>query len=166
MKHGATGIQDCGIEQLSAHSPLKKYKMHSRMEINMAKHIWKKQGFEEFMKGSFGNGGQNIYVSKGGVLQRIHLYDVTGNGYPDLIYSNSQSMGERPKIDVYRGKPGKEAKKLRNRGTFDGTMADLTGDRKLDLIIACQHDGVTSDITSMIYYSSPEVSKKRTAFAQ
>ncbi len=122
----------------------------------MAKHIWRKQGFEDFSKGTLGNGGQNLYVSAKGILQRIHLYDMTGNGYPDLIFSNSQSMGERPKIDVYRGKPGSEAKKLRNRGTFDGTMADLTGDGRLDLIVACQHDGVTSDITSMIYYSSPE----------
>ena len=117
---------------------------------------WKKQGFEDFMRGSFGNGGQNLYVSKKGILQRIHLYDMTGNGYPDLIFSNSQSMGERPKLDVYLGKPFGNAKKLRTRGTFEGTLADLTGDGKDDLIIACQHDGVTADITSMIYYSSPE----------
>ena len=69
----------------------------------MAKQVWHKSGFDGFMKGSFGNGGQNLYVSKSGVLQRIHLYDITGNGYPDLIFSNSQSMGERPKLDVYCG---------------------------------------------------------------
>ena len=36
-----------------------------------------KNSFEEFMKGTFCNGGQNIYCSKKGVLQRIFNYDVT-----------------------------------------------------------------------------------------
>ncbi|MBQ4631411.1 MAG: VCBS repeat-containing protein [Clostridia bacterium] len=123
----------------------------------MSKLVWNKKGFEEFSKGTFGNGGQNLYVSAAGVLQRIHQYDITGNGYPDLIFSNSQSMGERPPIFVYDAMPSGECEtKLRNRGTFDGIMADLTGDGKQDLIVACQHDGVTSDVTSMIYFSSPE----------
>ena len=35
------------------------------------------EGFEAFRRGTFGNGGQNIYVSKAGVLQRIHQTDIT-----------------------------------------------------------------------------------------
>ena len=30
---------------------------------------WKKSGFNDFSKGTFGNGGQNLYVSANGVLQ-------------------------------------------------------------------------------------------------
>ena len=122
----------------------------------MKNHIWKKQGFDDFMKGTFGNGGQNLYVSKNGVLQRIHLYDVTGNGYPDMLYANSQSMGERVPMYAYRGSLKCEPKKLRTRGSYDAVMADITGDGTMDLIVACQHDGVHSDVTAMIYYGSPE----------
>ena len=118
--------------------------------------IWEKKSFEDFMKGEFGNGGQNIYVSRAGVLQRIHLYDVTGNGYPDLIYANSQSMGERAPLYAYTGSLDKAPKKLRSRGTYDATMADLTGDGTMDLIVSSQHDGVHSDVTALIYFASPD----------
>ena len=42
----------------------------------MKKRTWITEGFEGFKKGTFGNGGQNIYVSKKGVLQRIFQYDL------------------------------------------------------------------------------------------
>lgn len=118
--------------------------------------VWKKDNFEDFRKGSFGNGGQNIYVSKKGILQRIFQYDITGNGYPDLLFANSQSMGERPPLYAFSDDAFVNPSCLRSRGSFEGTMADITGNGTMDLIVACQHDGVTSDVTSMIYYSSPE----------
>ena len=62
---------------------------------------WEKEGFEGFSKGKFGNGGQNLYVSKNGVLQRIYNYDLNGDGYFDLLFANSQSMNERPDIYVF-----------------------------------------------------------------
>ena len=53
--------------------------------------IWVTKGFEDFRKGRFGNAGQNLYVSRAGVLQRIHQYDLTGNGYVDLVFINSDT---------------------------------------------------------------------------
>ena len=61
---------------------------------------WVQQGYEEFVRGSFGNGGQNLYVSRQGTLQRIHRFDVTGDGYVDLLFVNSQDMGEREPVHV------------------------------------------------------------------
>ena len=49
---------------------------------------WTTQGFEAFRKGTFGNGGQNIYVSRNGVLQRIHRTNLTGSGFVDLGIDN------------------------------------------------------------------------------
>ena len=40
----------------------------------MAKKKWVTEGFDAFRRGTFGNGGQNIYVSKKGTLQRIFQY--------------------------------------------------------------------------------------------
>lgn len=49
---------------------------------------WSKNCFEELMKGTMGNGGQDLYVSANNVLQRIFQYDVNMDGYLDLfIYS-------------------------------------------------------------------------------
>ena len=52
------------------------------------------EGFDAFRRGAFGNGGQNIYVSRAGVLQRIHQFDLDRDGYLDLIICNSQPHGE------------------------------------------------------------------------
>ena len=47
----------------------------------MNKKVWKKSSFEDFMLGTLGNGGQNIYVSRAGILQRIHLYTFLPSEY-------------------------------------------------------------------------------------
>ena len=62
---------------------------------------WTTKGFEAFRRGKFGNGGHNIYVSRKGVLQRIHQTDVTRNGYMDLLFCNSQAHEEWVPVHVY-----------------------------------------------------------------
>jgi len=72
----------------------------------MTKRIWITEGFEGFRKGTFGNGGQNIYVSKKGVLQRIFQYDLDKNGYIDLVFANCQNHHESTPAYVYNTKTG------------------------------------------------------------
>jgi len=115
---------------------------------------WTKKGFEEFRKGSFGNGGQNLYVSAKGTLQRIRNFDVNGDGYFDLPLANSHSMNERPEIHIYDEIGQKEPLKLPSNGSFTGIFADITGDGTEDLIVACQHNGVHTDTSAVIYYAS------------
>ncbi len=118
---------------------------------------WKTVGFDGFSKGTMENGGQNLYVSKKGVLQRIFQYDVNGDGYPDLLFANSQSMFERPPVYLYENLPQSEKyRTLPSNGTFDGLLADLNGDGYDDLVIACQHNGTLSDLTGIIYFGGPE----------
>ena len=62
---------------------------------------WIKKGYDEFRKGKFGNGGQNIYVSAKGTLQRIYNFDVNNDGYVDLPIANSHAMNEKPPIFVF-----------------------------------------------------------------
>ena len=118
---------------------------------------WEKQGFEDFSCGELGNGGQNLYISAKGVLQRIYNYDVNDDGYPDLLFANSQSMGERPPIYVYNSPlSSNEYFELPSGGSYEGVMADITGDGYDDLIIACQNNGTHTDITAFIYFGSPQ----------
>ena len=59
-----------------------------------AAEVWTTCTFEDFRKGSFGNGGQNIYVSANGTLQRIHHSDINLDGEVDLLFCNSQAHEE------------------------------------------------------------------------
>ena len=90
---------------------------------------WIKEGFDEFRKGEFGNSGQNIYVSKGGILQRIFNYDLTGNGYPDLPIANSHRTNDRGPLRYYPEFPNMDVfVDLPTNGISEGFCADLNGD--------------------------------------
>ena len=118
---------------------------------------WVTEGFEGFSRGSFENGGQNLYVSRKGVLQRIFQYDVNGDGRPDLLFACSQSMYERPPVHVYPDfMRDKTPVALPSGGTYDGVLADLHGSGYDDLVIACQGNGTHSDITSYIFFGGAE----------
>lgn len=114
---------------------------------------WIKRGFSEFSKGILGNGGQNIYVSAKGVLQRIYNFDINGDGWFDLPLANSHSMDERPPVYIFDELQGKPVE-LPTHGAFAGIFADLNGDGTEDLVLACQHNGVHSDVSAIIYYAS------------
>lgn len=116
---------------------------------------WTTEGFEGFSKGTYENGGQNLYVSKKGVLQRIFQYDVNQDGHPDLLFACSQSMNERPNLYIYND-PLKNPVpvELPTNGTYSGLLADLHGSGYQDLVIACQSDGQHNDIASIIFFGS------------
>ncbi|WP_409344261.1 FG-GAP repeat domain-containing protein [Paenibacillus sp. MBLB4367] len=119
--------------------------------------VWRERGFEEFADGTFGNGGQNIYVSRKGVLQRIFRFDVNRDGYADALFVNSQDMDERPPVYVYPNPYRPEERiELPSAGSFHGAIGDLNGDGYDDLVVANQHNGTHSDVTAFIYYGSPE----------
>ncbi len=112
---------------------------------------WEKRGFDDFKLGKLGNGGQNLHVSAKGVLQRIYNYDVNGDGYPDILFANSQSMNERPPLYVYNNPLGKnEYFELPSGGSYEAVLGDITGDGYDDLIIACQNNGTHYDITAFV----------------
>lgn len=118
---------------------------------------WITEGFDGFSRGSFENGGQNLYVSKNGTLQRIFQYDVNQDGYPDLLFACSQSMYERPPVHVYKNiLRDRQPLVLPSGGTYDGVMADLHGTGCDDLVLACQNNGTHSDLTAILYFGSPD----------
>lgn len=115
---------------------------------------WKKSGFDDFSKGTFGNGGQNLYVSANGILQRIFHFDVNGDGYPDIPVTNSHSMNEKPPLYVFDRADQAEPLKLSTNGSFDALFVDLYNRGVEDLVVACQHNGVHSDVSAVIYFGS------------
>src|ERR1044071_5176232 len=59
--------------------------------------------FEDFSKGTFGNGGENIYAARAGGIQMIHRWDFNNDGYIDLISGNDHNPIENEDILVYWG---------------------------------------------------------------
>ncbi len=114
------------------------------------------EGFEAFREGTFGAGGQNLYVSRAGVLQRIHQFDVDDDGHLDLLFCNSQDHWERPPAYVLDGRDGYARTELPAEGAMGGAVADLNGDGTDDLVVANHYNGMNSSgVNSAIYYGSP-----------
>jgi len=128
---------------------------------------WITEGFEDFRAGTFGNGGQNLYISKKGILQRIHQTDINRNGFIDLVFCNSQNHEENEPVYLYPDPTGcpELVEELDAGGTVCGTVADLTGDGFEDLIVGCNWDGENQILNSSIFFNSEEgLSKKYQIF--
>ena len=123
----------------------------------MKKAAWITEGFEGFSGGTVGDAGYNLYVSKRGALQRIQRFDLTGNGYVDLFFNNSQSHWEQAKTLVYDDPLGKcGVTELPSHGAWAGAVADLNGDGFDDLILGFRSDGAHTFQSAFIYYGSEE----------
>ena len=102
---------------------------------NPPRKAWVTEGFDAFRRGTFGNAGQNLYVSKAGVLQRIYQYDLDKNGYFDLVFANCQNHHESAPSYVY-SLDGRRIATLPAQGSRSGLVADLNGDGIQDIVIA------------------------------
>lgn len=113
------------------------------------------RGFEQLSQGICGNAGQNLYVSRKGVLQRIHHYDYNKDGYIELPIANSHDDDTRVPVYVY-GQPlsSSDRLELATDGAYAAAVGDLDGDGFDDLVIANQYDGVSNEVYAQIYYGS------------
>ena len=116
------------------------------------------RGFSDFSKGTMGNAGQNLYVSKNGVLQRIFRFDTTGNGYFDIMIANSHEFNECPKLQIVSDcvSESPETNYVLTDGAHSAAVADLNKDGYDDLIIGSCNNGHHSDLAAYVYYGGPE----------
>lgn len=118
---------------------------------------YRKNSFEDFNKGKFGNGRQNIYCSRKGILQRVFNYDVTNSGYPCIPVASSHGMGERPSLRILsESGAGWIQRFLPSEGTYEAAVFDLNGDGYDDLVVACQNNGTFTDLCGIVFYGSED----------
>jgi hypothetical protein len=124
------------------------------------------KGFEDFSKGTFGNGGDNLFVDANGVIRRIMDNDLTGNGAFDIVLANTHGYIERAPTYIYSKKDSDWEKVVLPHDSCWFPMAvDVDGDGYLDLIITNSENGVTSELQSFIYWGGPDgLTGERTAF--
>jgi hypothetical protein len=119
--------------------------------------VWEERGYEAFADGTFGNGGQSLYVSRAGVLQRIFRFDFNCDGYADLLFCNSQDFNERPPVSVCRDPLGAMTiTELPTQGAYAAAVGDLNGDGFDEVVVGHQCNGTHTDLTAYIYYGGAE----------
>jgi hypothetical protein len=121
---------------------------------------WVHRGFEEFSKGRFDNGGDNLYVNANGVIESIHRLDVNNDGRVDFVFPNSHGYTERGPTWIYTQSDGPgdgwPRQELPNDSGWMSRVVDVDGDGYLDLIVVNGENGVTSELTSFIYWGGPD----------
>ena len=120
-----------------------------------AKDAWAIEGFDAFRRGTFGNAGQNLYVSRAGVLQRIYRFDIDGDGTFDLPFANCQEHHESAPSYVY-ALDGTRLATLPGQGALSGSVADLDGDGTQDIVIAGHHDMVSPFAAADLYFGGSD----------
>ena len=126
----------------------------------MVTNTWDHRGFVEFSRGTFEDGGSELYVNADGVIETIHRTDLNNDGYVDIVIPNAQGYIERGPTWIYKPGPGEgkdwERRQLANDSGTGSRVVDLDGDGYLDLIVVNAINGVTSELNAYIYWGGPD----------
>ena len=148
------------------------------------------QGFQDFSKGSFADGGTNIYVSRGGVIQLIPRWDLNRDGYLDLVFNQDHNLIENVDAFIHWGSPQgyhslfpafwkevpafkivrtmqQSRKHISHLPTFGGgpvKLVDLNRDDYVDIVFPNTIHNYYVDLEAYIYWGGPEgySSRRRT----
>lgn len=115
------------------------------------------EGFASFKKGTPGNAGANLFVDATGAVRRIAEQDLNGDGYFDIVFPNTHGYIERGPTSIYTRKDGNwVSHDLPHDSCWRSRFVDIDGDGYEDLLIANGENGVSSVLTSYIYWGGKD----------
>ena len=126
------------------------------------------RGFSAFRNGNFCNAGANLFVDATGAVRRIIENDVNNDGYFDIVFPNTHGYVERGPTTIYsQDTSGKWlGRDLPHDACWKTKIADVDGDGYDDLIVVNAENGVSSVLTSYVYYGGPNgLTGERSEFA-
>jgi hypothetical protein len=122
--------------------------------------VWREDTFEDFVDGTFGDGGANTYVSAKGRVQTVNRWDVNGDGFIDIAVSNSHGLSEALDLSIYWGNGRdfdiRRQSYIPSNGSQWSVPADLDGDGHMDLVAANYSNGTWTDMDSFVFYGGLE----------
>ena len=118
--------------------------------------IWKQNSYNDFVKGTFDDGGANMYVSHNGRIQAINRWDVNNDGFVDILCVNTHSLVEKLDLSIYWGN-GKDFSILNHsyipaNGPMWVTANDVDNDGTIDLVVPNYSNGTWTNMDSFVYY--------------
>lgn len=114
-------------------------------------------GFAQFAQGTFGNGGDNLFVDADGVVRRIMDNDLNHDGRFDLVLPNSHGYVERAPTEIFTLRGGQwHGRRLPQDSGWMPRVIDVDGDGHPDLLIANGENGVGSELPSYIHWGGPK----------
>jgi hypothetical protein len=119
---------------------------------------WRQSGFAAFSRGTFEDGGANLYASPRG-LQLINRLDLNRDGHLDIAIGNGHEHTEDEDIYLYLN-TGEDLDPLSRvsipaQGAIHGVVADLDRDGHNDLVVVNTAGGMTFRGDTFVYYASP-----------
>lgn len=146
----------------------------------IAADVVRQAGFTDFIQGTPGNSGANLYVSRDGHVQVINTWDLNGDGHNDVLISNDHNpletvdalvhwgnedgytsllpdlWSERPLAQVVFGLMDKKARvtRLPPFGGGKSVVADLNGDGYPEIVFCNYIHNYPGRRTAYIYWGS------------
>ena len=115
--------------------------------------------FADFKQGTLAESGAKIYVSAKGNVQLLDRLDVNGDGWLDILFSNS-SDGTSGATNSYlywgtaSGSMSSKPSPLPTVTAYGNAMADLNDDGHVDLVFCNTRNKKTYKINSYVYWGS------------
>ncbi|HWB55049.1 MAG TPA: VCBS repeat-containing protein [Tepidisphaeraceae bacterium] len=121
---------------------------------------WVESSHADFSRGTFDDGGAELYTPASGGIRFINQFDLNGDGSVDLLFCDTHGMLEKPDALIYWGSNGKyppsRVTPVATDGAYYSLVDDLDGDGWPDLVLINCDNGITSVLDSFVYWGGPK----------
>lgn len=128
--------------------------------LSSAESTWVDVSHADFSRGTFDDGGAQLYAPATGGIRFINQYDLDGDGSVDLLFCDTHSTLEKTDARIYWGSKGAYSPTRMTPIATDGAyyclVDDLDGNGWPDLVLINCDNGITSVLDSFIYWGGPK----------